>query len=140
MAVSHWWAESDQPIYQDFNRMKACAAPGFSADDDAMLTHERSDRPAGEAGRRRASCLNLYQARRPSVLGVPKAMIERGGFAWAASAAKSRDELENPWRLLEKPLPADADGVRPIPVILEQNTAMYAVAPLERRGRELRDV
>jgi len=54
-------------------------------------------------------------------------MIERGGFAWVASAAQSREELENPWRLLQKPLPADPDGVTPLPVVLEQNTAMYAL-------------
>ncbi len=44
-----------------------------------------------------ASCLNLYRPRQPRVLGVPPALIDRDGFAWAD---KPRD-VANPWRLLD---------------------------------------
>jgi ABC-type lipoprotein release transport system permease subunit len=118
--------QCDQPIYQDLNRSAGRAALGFSAEDGQLLTASQIIALRQKAGDD-ASCLNLYQARRPTVLGVPPAMIERGGFAWVASAAQSREELENPWRLLQKPLPADPDGVTPLPVVLEQNTAMYAL-------------
>ena len=64
-----------------------------------------------------ASCLNLYQASRPRLLGVPGSLVERGGFSFADTLG----EKENPWRLLV--LPRDpADG---IPCIVEQNTAMW---------------
>jgi hypothetical protein len=56
------------------------------------------------------SCTNLYQASKPRVLGASRALIERGGFRFAGVLdAAARD---NPWRLLEEPLPDDA-----IPVI-----------------------
>ena len=56
-----------------------------------------------------ASCLNLYQARQPRVLGVSNRFIRRGGFAWSSTAAHSAEEHANPWLLLDKKLPA-ADG------------------------------
>jgi len=120
--------ESDQPIYQDLNGADGRAALGFSAADEKLLAKNQVQVIAlREKAGDDASCLNLYQTRRPTVLGVPRALIERGGFAWAASAAKSRAERENPWRLLDERLPPDADGVTPVPVVLEQNTAMYAL-------------
>ncbi len=67
-----------------------------------------------------ASCLNLYQPRRPRLLGVPPTLIQRGGFHWAESEAKSSEELANPWLLLDKPLP---DGA--IPVVGEKNTVLW---------------
>jgi putative ABC transport system permease protein len=67
-----------------------------------------------------ASCMNLFQAARPRVLGVTDRLIERGGFKFYATEAASSTEKENPWLLLEKPLP---DGV--IPVFCEQNTAQW---------------
>ena len=63
-----------------------------------------------------ASCLNLYQATRPRLLGVPQSIIDRGGFSFSASIG----EKENPWKLVAA---ADADGT--IPCIVEQNTAMW---------------
>src|SRR5262249_7975722 len=43
-----------------------------------------------------ASCLNLYQASRPRLFGVPKSIIERGGFAFSDSLAKTPSEKDNP--------------------------------------------
>jgi hypothetical protein len=53
---------------------------------------------------------------------VPRSLVERGGFAFAGSAAESDAERANPWLLLDKPL---ADGE--IPVVLDKNTAMYSL-------------
>jgi hypothetical protein len=64
-----------------------------------------------------ASCLNLYQASRPRLFGVPQSIIERGGFAFGDSLAKTSAEKENPWRLLT--------GGGAIPCIVEQNTATW---------------
>ncbi|MFO0929385.1 MAG: ABC transporter permease [Gemmataceae bacterium] len=47
-----------------------------------------------------ASCLNLYQPQRPRVLGVPRSLIDRGGFVFDATLAATADEKANPWRIL----------------------------------------
>src|SRR5262249_19240893 len=65
-----------------------------------------------------ASCLNLYQPRRPKLLGVSSRLIERGGFQFANSEAKTDEERQNPWRLLER----ESDV---IPVIGEANTVTW---------------
>jgi ABC-type lipoprotein release transport system permease subunit len=67
-----------------------------------------------------ASCLNLYQPRRPRLLGVPHSLIQRGGFRFAGSLAQSADERSNPWSLLNRSFD---DGA--IPVIGEANTVVW---------------
>lgn len=67
-----------------------------------------------------ASCLNLYQAGKPRVLGVPDALVDRGGFRFAETLAETPEEKANPWLLLRKPQP---DGA--VPTFAEQNTAMW---------------
>jgi hypothetical protein len=47
-----------------------------------------------------ASCLNLYKPRSPRVLGVPKSLIERGGFVFDSTSASASEEKANPWRIL----------------------------------------
>jgi putative ABC transport system permease protein len=64
-----------------------------------------------------ASCLNLYQAGRPRVLGVPANLT---GFAFAMTEASTPEEKANPWLLLDKPRD---DGT--VPVIVEINTALW---------------
>ncbi|HLQ43333.1 MAG TPA: ABC transporter permease, partial [Planctomycetaceae bacterium] len=63
-----------------------------------------------------ASCLNLYQTRLPTVLGVPPEFIRRSGFKFAAT------RHPQPWRLVETDQP---DGA--IPVIGDMNTLMYSL-------------
>jgi hypothetical protein len=60
-----------------------------------------------------ASCLNLYQPRKPRVLGVPDALVRRGGFLFA-SAPPGGD----PWKALER------DG-KPYPAFGEKNTVEW---------------
>jgi putative ABC transport system permease protein len=67
-----------------------------------------------------ASCLNLFQATRPRVLGVPKELIDRGGFKFYATEAIDPAAKANPWTLLDQPI---ANGA--IPVFCEQNTAQW---------------
>jgi ABC-type antimicrobial peptide transport system permease subunit len=58
-------------------------------------------------------------------------MIERGGFAWAATAAETDAERQNPWQLLEQKLPPveDEQGIPypRVPVVLDEATAMYSL-------------
>ena len=67
-----------------------------------------------------ASCLNLFQASRPRVLGVPDVLLARGGFKFYETEAKSPEEKANPWLLLKRPLP---NGV--VSVFVENNTAVW---------------
>ncbi|HJZ91053.1 MAG TPA: ABC transporter permease [Gemmataceae bacterium] len=65
-----------------------------------------------------ASCLNLYQALRPRVLGVPDTIIDRGGFQFASTEARSPEEKANPWLLLRQ-----SDDT--VPAFVEENTATW---------------
>lgn len=67
-----------------------------------------------------ASCLNLFQAARPRVIGVPDDLIARGGFKFYQTLASRPEEHENPWLLLKSP---PTDGA--LPVFCEQNTAQW---------------
>ncbi|MBM4001617.1 MAG: FtsX-like permease family protein [Planctomycetes bacterium] len=76
-----------------------------------------------------ASCRNLYKVSRPDVLGVPHAFAERyrsdaaKRFPWSGAARDAEGrEPENPWESLYAA--SDEPGV---PVILDQNTALYAL-------------
>lgn len=70
-----------------------------------------------------ASCNNLYQATRPTVLGVPEgAESKLDEFGWAASDSKGE---RSPWSLLGTPAAGTAED--PVPVVIDQNTAMWSL-------------
>jgi ABC-type antimicrobial peptide transport system permease subunit len=79
-----------------------------------------------------AGCNNLYQASQPRVLGVGTRMAEfqearsaSNSFAWAAKPPAPNETRWSAWRLIESP--ADGSSDSPIPVIVDQNTAMWAL-------------
>jgi putative ABC transport system permease protein len=108
-------ADCDVPIYQDMNT---------AAGRDQLNLSDKVQQALADvefyAFRVRqgddASCLNLYQPRRPRLFGVPHALIERGGFHFADVAARTH----NTWLLLEEPQP---DGA--IPVFGEATTVTW---------------
>jgi ABC-type lipoprotein release transport system permease subunit len=68
-----------------------------------------------------ASCLNLYQAGRPRLLGVPPSFAnEEPRFRIVESEARTPEEKANPWRLLFQ---TREDGATP--VFGEQNTLTW---------------
>lgn len=70
-----------------------------------------------------ASCTNLYAATRPTVIGVGPGFVARGGFRFVAHAPTDDAETTaNPWRLLTRD-----PGGGPIPVVLDQATAQWAL-------------
>jgi hypothetical protein len=73
-----------------------------------------------------ASCLNLYEPMNPTILGATRAFIEDGRFTFQSAAAGTREEQENPWRLLDRKMPA-ADGDRVVPVIADANSMTYVL-------------
>lgn len=84
-----------------------------------------------------ASCNNLYRASRPTVLGVPtffsslfsseEQSIGLEGFDWAAS-----DSVDSPWELLDQQAKGTEED--PIPVIIDQNTAMWSLQMMKGLG------
>jgi ABC-type lipoprotein release transport system permease subunit len=71
------------------------------------------------------SCLGLYGAQRPRLLGATPEFIAAGRFAFAASLARDPAERANPWRLLEA-----ASEPSVLPAIVDQNSLTYV---LQRR-------
>ena len=132
-------AQSDQPIYQDLNSTDARRELGFNQAAEQVLSGGESDVvrvfPVRVQSGDDASCLNLYQPRQPRILGVSQEFIERGGFAWDATAAATPEERADPWLLLNRKrnlgtTAKDAsinDSEADIPVLLDQNTAMYSL-------------
>ena len=120
------YADSDQPLYHNLNTPEGRADLGFSSANEKRLAgHEVISmrvKPGDDA-----SCLNLYQPQQPRVLGVPPALIARGGFAWAGSAATTAEETANPWLLLKKPLEATPGETARVPVVLDAATASYSL-------------
>ncbi len=81
-----------------------------------------------------ASCNNLYQATQPQVLGVPPRfgqVTAETPFEWASSVDPPTDAATtwSPWDALEQPATGTADD--PVPLVLDQNTALWS---LQMRG------
>jgi ABC-type lipoprotein release transport system permease subunit len=112
-------AQTDVPVYQDLATPKGRDQLAFPDADSAALR----DIPIASFRVRAgddASCLNLYQPRRPRLFGAPHALIERGGFRFADWSHDLLHDSDNPWQLLEQPLP---DGA--IPVFGESSAVQY---------------
>jgi ABC-type antimicrobial peptide transport system permease subunit len=101
---------------------------GLSDADQAILAGSTIARLRSTAGDD-ASCMNLYAATQPTVLGLGPSFIERGGFRFVARAsAATVTEQANPWRMLERPpAVATTGGGDAVPVILDQATAQWAL-------------
>ena len=76
-----------------------------------------------------ASCNNLYQASEPQILGISTRMESidqkpdgRSAFAWFAT---QNSKGSTPWQRLV--LKADGTEESPVPVVIDQNTALWAL-------------
>lgn len=98
---------------------------------DARLLTETTIAPLRLRLGQDASCNNLYKATRPTVIGVPQSFSKLfddtstglPGFQWAAEGDVPAGR--SPWDALD----VDAKGTEndPIPVIIDQNTAMWSL-------------
>jgi ABC-type antimicrobial peptide transport system permease subunit len=107
-------AESDLPIYTDLNsdrgrrqieeRLLVAYGQDEARTRQAMqLLREVTIIALRSRAGDDASCLNLYQPRRPRVLGVPDALIQRGGFQFAEVLQPDPEMLvDNPWQILQQ--------------------------------------
>lgn len=123
--------ETAAPLYRDLSDASV-QADLLGPDRDAMTgvgVLPMRLRPGQDA-----SCNNLYRATQPTVIGVPDRLATRisvsnqnggplVGFDWVAT--ETLKENASPWTLLQSPAagtPAD-----PIPVVIDQNTAMWSL-------------
>ncbi len=108
-------AESDVPILRDLDSPQGRFELGLPQAAEETLAGTRITalrlRPGDDT-----SCLNLYQPREPRLLGVPREMIDRGGFRFANAV----DQVENLWTLLEQDI---EPGV--IPAFGDINSTQY---------------
>ncbi len=116
-------ATSDLPIHFDLNTAEGRRDLGFSDSTNKELEKWRFFAFRVAAGEN-ASCLNLYQPKQPRVLGVPKSLVERGGFAWSGVAKGFSD---NPWTALDAKLGREEPGGEVVPVVLDMSTAVYSL-------------
>jgi putative ABC transport system permease protein len=110
------FAESLLPIVDDLQDPRVRNSLGLAGLQDVSIEPMRL-RPGDDA-----SCLNLYQPSRPRVLGVRPSFVAQNRFAFHDSLAVDAEDVSNPWRLLEKPLP---DGA--IPAIADANSLAYVL-------------
>lgn len=131
-------AQSDLPVLADPNTDAGRAQLGIPPAEARVLRNCRIYSFRVQPGDD-ASCLNLYRPLHPRVLGVPQAMVERGGFAWSALANPA--QRHNPWSLLEQRPKPDEDGVPRVPAVVDAATATYSLhlGPGLGRAVEIRD-
>ncbi|MEJ7595401.1 MAG: hypothetical protein WKF77_28110, partial [Planctomycetaceae bacterium] len=119
-------AESSSPILFDMNtvdgrtRLNLNATPPTTLPDNTTVFSFRMQ-PGQDA-----SCLNLFQATLPTLLGATDEFIARGGFRFANTPG------DNPWSKLNKPLPdtttqAGSTSLPTIPVIGDMNTLQFSL-------------
>jgi ABC-type antimicrobial peptide transport system permease subunit len=111
--------ESDVPLFQDLNSERGRDEVNLSKEARAALGGVSIFALRLRQGED-ASCLNLYQPRKPRILGVPDSLVTRGGFRFAASEALTPEVKANPWLLLRETRP---DGA--IPTFGEMNTVKW---------------
>ncbi|MCI0458066.1 MAG: FtsX-like permease family protein [Gemmataceae bacterium] len=112
-------AEADLPLFQDLNVPSGREALNFPEGIQDLLQGVHVFALRLRAGDD-ASCLNLYQPRRPRLLGVPDQLVQRGGFHFHALDRSLPGGHVLPWMLLYAPQP---DGA--IPVFGEANTVQW---------------
>ncbi len=123
--------QSALPIYFDLDTPQGRQETGFDPEQEKLLAKCRFYAFRVKTGDE-ASCLNLYQPQQPRLLGVTPKFIERDGFAWADAP-----DMPHPWQLLAPPVGNALRGVpgqEPIPVVLDQTTATYALDLKGGRG------
>jgi hypothetical protein len=115
-------AETDVPLFQDLNNEKVRRDQLNIPREAANLFQDVSFYSFRLRAGDDTSCLNLYQAQRPRLLGVPDALIRRGGFRFASSEAKTEEQRRNPWLLLDQPI---QDNI--VPAIADATTAEWVL-------------
>lgn len=109
------YAEGNVPVFEDLNQVKVRSNRGLDTPEMRTVKFFPCRVQPGDD----ASCLNLYKPLKPRVMGVSEALVQRGGFSFAASLAQTAEEKKNPWLLLQ----GKTDAA--IPAIIDANTAQW---------------
>jgi ABC-type lipoprotein release transport system permease subunit len=133
-------AEATVPLPYDLNSADGRRKLGVSVAAEQSVAGVQFV-PLRVRGGDEASCLNLYRPTEPRLLGAGDALIERGGFAFAAALATTDAERHNPWTLLRRSLPDQA-----VPAIADEAAAHWQlhlnlgdeVRLTDERGRDVR--
>jgi putative ABC transport system permease protein len=110
--------QSELPIQFDLDTPQGRKEIGFQAEQEKLLSKCRFYAFRVKSGDD-ASCMNLYQAQQPRLLGAGSPFIDRGGFSWADAP-----DMPNPWQVLAGTTPS---GSGPVATVLDQTTATYAL-------------
>jgi len=108
-------AVSALPVHYDFGTKAGRAALGFPAEDEKIWEGAQVFSFLMSSGED-ISCLNLAKPSAPTILGVRKRMIERGGFS---VRVLKQERAKSPWTLLAEP------GVLPIPAFGDSESVRW---------------
>ncbi len=115
-------AESALPLVHDPNTPEGREALNLNTGQDAAaLDAVRFARFRLRPGDD-ASCLNLYQPRNPRVLAPTEDFVQSNRFSFQNSLARTNEEQENPWLLLN----SEQDGGA-VPVVADANSLSYVL-------------
>lgn len=117
-------AESSLPVLFDMNTPDGRLRLGLNVSEPTTLPEGTKVYGFRMKPGQDASCLNLFQATVPTLIGATPEFIERGGFRFADTPVDT--PVENAWNKLNKP-----DFAKPvlpkIPVIGDMNTLQYSL-------------
>jgi ABC-type antimicrobial peptide transport system permease subunit len=115
-------AESALPLIHDPNTAEGREALNLNMGQDAgkldRLSFARFRLRPGDD----ASCLNLYQPRNPRILAPTEDFVRQNRFSFQKSQARTNEERENPWLILNSELEGGA-----IPVVADANSLSYVL-------------
>lgn len=112
--------ESAIPVVHDLQTVAGRDAVGFPTAEpalDGLQIFGLRLRPGDDA-----SCLNLYQPKRPRLLGIPKQLADERRFRFASIWSGAGDHPDNPWTLLDAPLGNDE-----VAAIVDQTSLQYVL-------------
>ena len=123
-------AESSQPVLFDLNSNDGQLKLGLNASPATTLPEGTKVFGFRTKPGQDASCLNLFQATVPTLLGATPEFLQRGGFRFADTPVD--EPGENAWQKLEKPIAdhtiAEKSLTLPaIPVIGDMNTLQFSL-------------
>jgi hypothetical protein len=114
-------AESLLPVAHNLNAAEGREALGLDLEDNSVLSEVSFVRFRLRPGDD-ASCLNLYQPLSPRILAPAADFTRMARFSFQDSLARTPEERENPWLLLDS---EPVDGV--VPVIADANSMTYVL-------------
>jgi len=116
-------AKSALPIFHDLNIDEGRKALGFSAEESTAMGSALV-LPLRVTEGDDASCLNMQRPASPRVLGVPKQLIERGGFRFTKLVGGG-DAERGPWRELLEPTSPSSSTHETIPAFADAASAQW---------------